>query len=261
MCWLRCVHIARTSGQRWVQWDLLAFGDLWCGRRRRGRCGRDGPRPYFVTILSLLPFPSLHAIPFTLPLPLPSPEGAGVQEDSDEARHLCPAGGGVWDEGGSSEVYPVLVTFSTAAQDHVNRLRGVETTPRGMCLGGGWEGGIIVSVSIHTKLCACLVWHIAATSICFTRAAVLLFLAPIGNDCVCNVPLQLLSNRNETILILASAAVGNFLLPVSASRQVCVCVCVHAWASGKHSVRHFIFISSVKVYKSNLLAQLSVSLL
>ena len=85
--------------------------------------------------------------------------------------------------------------------------------------------------------------------------------SPIGSDCVCNVPLQLLSNRNETILILASAAVGNFLLPVSASRQVCVCVCVHAWASGKHSVRHFIFISSVKVYKSNLLAQLSLCLL
>ena len=118
----------------------------------------------------LLSSPSPPSLPFPLLFPflLPSPKGAGVQEDPDEARHLCPAGGGVWDEGGSSEVYPVLVTFSTAAQDHVDRLRGVETTPRGVC-----GGGIMVSVSIHTKLCACMVWHIAATSICFTRAAVL----------------------------------------------------------------------------------------
>ena len=202
-----------------------------------------------------LPFPSLF------PFLLPSPKGAGVQEDPDEARHLCPAGGGVWDEGGSSEVYPVLVTFSAAAQDHVIRLRGVETTPRGVCGEGGggeasWCQCPFIPSCVNAWYGTLLLHPYASQELLYCSSC-----APIGNDCVCNLPLQLLSNRNETILILASAAVGNFLLPVSASRQVCVCVCVHAWASGKHSVRHFIFISSVKVYKSNLLAQLSVCLL
>ena len=61
--------------------------------------------------------------PITPPLhhpSLPSPKGARGEEGPDEARHLCPAGRGVWDEGGCSEVRPLLVTLSTAAPDHAD---------------------------------------------------------------------------------------------------------------------------------------------
>ena len=110
--------------------------------------------------------------------------------------------------------------FSTAAQDHIDSLRGMETPPRGVCLGGGrkasWCQCPFIPSCVHASAHCCYI-RMLHRSCCSC--------APIGSDCVCNLPLQLLSNRNETILILASAAVGNFLLPVSASRQVCVCVC------------------------------------
>ena len=225
-----------------MQWDVLAFGDLWCGRRRRGRCGRDSPPPYFVTILPLLPFPSLHAIPFTLPLPPPSPEGAVVQEDSDEARHLCPAGGGVWDEGGSSEVYPVLVTFSAAAQDHVDRLRGVETTPRGVCVGGGRRHHC---VSVHSYQAVCMLGmaHCCCINMlhksCCTAVLVLQLAVTVCAMFLCSCcPTEMRPSSFWPLLQWATF----YYQSRQADRCVCVCVCVHAWASGKRSVRHFIFI-------------------
>ena len=96
-----------------------------------------------------------------------------------------------------------------------------------VCVGGGrkasWCQCPFIPSCVHAWYGTLLLHQYASQELLYCSSC-----APIGNDCVCNVPLQLLSNRNETILILASAAVGNFLLPVSASRQVCVCVCVRA---------------------------------
>ena len=184
------------------------------------------PPPYFVTILPLLPFPSLHAIPFTLPLPPPSPEGAGVQEDSDEARHLCPAGGGVWDEGGSSEVYPVLVTFSAAAQDHVDRLRGVETTPRGVCGGGG--GG-------EASLCQCPfipscvhAWYGCYINMlhksCCTAVLVLQLAMTVCAMFLCSCcPTEMRPSSFWPLLQWATF----YYQSRQADRCVCVCACMH----------------------------------
>ena len=67
--------------------------------------------------------PSLHhpsPLPSITPPSPPSPKGARGEEGPDEACHFCPAGRGVWDEGGCSEVCPLLVTLSTAAPDHAD---------------------------------------------------------------------------------------------------------------------------------------------
>ena len=70
MCWLRCVHIARTSGQRWVQWDLLGFWYSVVWQEEKQQVWERQPTSlYFVTIMSL-PFPSVPVIPSTL-LPFP----------------------------------------------------------------------------------------------------------------------------------------------------------------------------------------------
>ena len=73
-------------------------GILWCGRRRRGRCGRDSPPPYFVTTLSPLPhhsspFPSssLPSPPSPPPFPFPSPPPKVLESKKTLMKHVISA--------------------------------------------------------------------------------------------------------------------------------------------------------------------------
>ena len=219
-CWLRCVHIARTSGQRWVQWDMLAFWYSVVWQEEEGQPTSLLCNHFATSPLPLPPCHSLHSSPSS------SPPLKVLESKKTLMKHVLSALQGE-EFGMKVAALKCILFWSRSPQQLRTTLIDYEVWRplQEVCVGEG-GGGRHHCVSVYSYQAVCMLGMAHCCYIDMLHRSCC-SCAPIGNDCVCNVPLQLLSNRNETILILASAAVGNFLLPVSASRQVCVCVCAY----------------------------------